>query len=36
MEAEVTKDGRALPEAGLAAMEEAWVAVKRRERRGGS
>ncbi|MGX7707613.1 nucleoside triphosphate pyrophosphohydrolase [Methylobacterium sp. Gmos1] len=32
MEAEVTKDGRPLPEAGLAAMEAAWVAVKRRER----
>jgi ATP diphosphatase len=32
MEAEVTKDGRTLPEAGLAAMEAAWVAVKRRER----
>ncbi len=32
MEAEVTKDGRPLAQAGLAAMEEAWVAVKRRER----
>ncbi|MFH6786417.1 MULTISPECIES: nucleoside triphosphate pyrophosphohydrolase [Methylobacterium] len=32
MEAEVTQDGRTLPEAGLAAMEAAWVAVKRRER----
>ncbi|AWN54532.1 nucleoside triphosphate pyrophosphohydrolase [Methylobacterium sp. 17Sr1-1] len=32
MEEEVTKDGRTLPEAGLAAMEAAWVAVKRRER----
>lgn len=32
MEAEVTKDGRPLKDAGLAAMEEAWVAVKRRER----
>ncbi|TGD98043.1 nucleoside triphosphate pyrophosphohydrolase [Methylobacterium nonmethylotrophicum] len=31
MEAEVTKDGRTLPEAGLAAMEAAWAAVKRRE-----
>ncbi|GJD63558.1 nucleoside triphosphate pyrophosphohydrolase [Methylobacterium frigidaeris] len=31
METEVTKDGRSLPEAGLAAMEAAWVAVKRRE-----
>ncbi|TNC12345.1 nucleoside triphosphate pyrophosphohydrolase [Methylobacterium terricola] len=32
MEDEVTRDGRTLPEAGLAAMEEAWIAVKRRER----
>ncbi|KMO21271.1 nucleoside triphosphate pyrophosphohydrolase [Methylobacterium platani] len=32
MEAEVTQAGRTLPEAGLAAMEAAWVAVKRRER----
>ncbi|MCF4125115.1 nucleoside triphosphate pyrophosphohydrolase [Methylobacterium sp. SyP6R] len=32
MEAEVTKDGRPLKDAGLAAMEEAWVAVKWRER----
>ncbi|KMO15407.1 nucleoside triphosphate pyrophosphohydrolase [Methylobacterium indicum] len=32
MEAEVTKDGRPLAGAGLATMEEAWVAVKRRER----
>ncbi len=32
MEAEVTKDGRPLKDAGLAAMEEAWIAVKRRER----
>ncbi|SFU41213.1 ATP diphosphatase [Methylobacterium sp. 174MFSha1.1] len=32
MEEEVTKDGRTLPEAGLAAMEAAWVVVKRRER----
>lgn len=32
MEAEVTKDGRPLKDAGLAAMEEAWLAVKRRER----
>ncbi len=33
MEAEVTKDGRPLAGAGLATMEEAWVAVKRRERK---
>ncbi|MGE7417196.1 nucleoside triphosphate pyrophosphohydrolase [Methylobacterium tarhaniae] len=32
MEAEVTKDGHTLREAGLVAMEAAWVAVKRRER----
>ncbi|KMO31363.1 nucleoside triphosphate hydrolase [Methylobacterium variabile] len=31
MEDEVTRDGRSLPEAGLAAMEAAWAAVKRRE-----
>lgn len=31
MEADVTKEGSPLAEAGLAAMEAAWVAVKRRE-----
>ncbi|GJD48413.1 Nucleoside triphosphate pyrophosphohydrolase [Methylobacterium crusticola] len=31
MEDEVSREGRTLPEAGLAAMEEAWARVKRRE-----